>query len=570
MVLKLSKVLLMNFQKNTVAIELLVFLGSIAACITASFYLLFTQGQYSLLYYNDSISHLVIARRVIDSIIPGFIQLGGVWLPMTHLMLLPFVTNETLFHTGLAGTMVSSISTAIAALLLFRIASGQFNSTKLGILCSLLFMLNPSVVYMGIVPMMEAPFIMFFMLAMYYFHKWYYCYVHERGSCVSQYRTLIKCALAISATCLTRYEGWLLPFGMVLAIIGVYVFVTQGRQKCRIEVFITFSSLFSTFGIISWLLWNTVIFKDPTFFANGPYSAAVQAASRPYSIHLLMNPIASLIIISNVASAMYGIPVLIISLLGILAYFFANGRNQLFFRILLVVAFMTPILADFAAMLQGSGEIYPVGDKRWFNGRYLVFVAPLIAFGSTSAIFFVSKTLVKAKEKKFVLVKIISVSFVIFCYSIILFAQPFEVGNTTAMSDSHNSLFPSRKVDSSTYETGITIGKLYVHGGGESKAESIVLFAPNQVGQEIMFVSNLQLRKFIDVSAGIYWDTSKVNPWIYGKFLILAKPTESQSQNANSDPELKAIRYWQTHENSLFKFYHVNYEDQYFYILKRK
>jgi hypothetical protein len=75
---KLSNVLLMNFHKSTVAMELLIFLGSIAACISVSFYLLVTQGQYSLLYYGDSISHLVIARRVIDSIIPGFIQLGGV------------------------------------------------------------------------------------------------------------------------------------------------------------------------------------------------------------------------------------------------------------------------------------------------------------------------------------------------------------------------------------------------------------------------------------------------------------------------------------------------------------
>lgn len=567
---KLGNVLLMNFQKSTVAIELLIFLGSIAACISVSFYLLVTQGQYSLLYYGDSISHLVIARRVIDSIIPGFIQLGGVWLPMTHLMLLPFVINDTLFHTGLAGTMVSSISTAFTALLLFRIASAQFNSTKLGILCSVLFMLNPSVVYMGIVPMMEAPFIMFFMLGVYYFHAWYYSYANKRRSCVSQYMILLKCALAISAACLTRYEGWLLPFGLVLAILAVYIFVTNERQKCRIEPLVAFASALSVFGIILWLLWNTVIFKDPMFFANGQYSAAVQAASRPYSSHLHMHPIASLVIMSNVASAMYGLPVLIISLVGIIAHFFANGRNQLFFRLLLVVALMTPIMADFAAMLQGSGEIYPVGDKSWFNGRYLVFVSPVIAFGSTSVIFFVNKRIIKeARERKSALIRIIPVTFVIFCYSIILIAQPFEVGNTTAMSDSYTSLLPSRKVDSFNYETGITIGKLYAQGGGEENdTQSIVLFTPNQVGQEIMFASNLPLRKFIDVSAGTYWDTSRVSPWIYGKYLILAKPT--QSQNANSDPELKTIRYWQTHEVYLFKFYRVNYENQYFCILTKK
>ena len=60
---------------------------------------------------------MIISRRIFDSIIPGITQLGGVWLPMSHIMLAPFVANDLLFQTGLAGTFVSSISTGVTNVL---------------------------------------------------------------------------------------------------------------------------------------------------------------------------------------------------------------------------------------------------------------------------------------------------------------------------------------------------------------------------------------------------------------------------------------------------------------------
>ena len=41
------------------------------------------------LAYPDAISHLLIARRVIDSPTGGVAQLGAVWLPLPHLLTLP-------------------------------------------------------------------------------------------------------------------------------------------------------------------------------------------------------------------------------------------------------------------------------------------------------------------------------------------------------------------------------------------------------------------------------------------------------------------------------------------------
>ena len=83
--------------------EFFIALFVLIACFIFA-YVLLMQDSYSLVYYGDAISHLVISRRIVDWITPGLAQLGSVWLPMTHLLLLPFVANDFLFHTGLAGT----------------------------------------------------------------------------------------------------------------------------------------------------------------------------------------------------------------------------------------------------------------------------------------------------------------------------------------------------------------------------------------------------------------------------------------------------------------------------------
>ena len=89
----------------------MIFIGVILVNVLFS-YAIFERDPNSIVYYGDAISHLVISREIFDSLSPGFGQVGTVWLPMTHLLLLPFVISNFLFHSALAGTIVSTISTA--------------------------------------------------------------------------------------------------------------------------------------------------------------------------------------------------------------------------------------------------------------------------------------------------------------------------------------------------------------------------------------------------------------------------------------------------------------------------
>src|ERR1700745_405157 len=82
------------------------------AAIAATFY--FYQ-HHMLVAYGDAESHLNIAKRVVDSLTPGFAQLGGIWLPLPHILMAPLVWFDPLWRTGLAGSIVSGTAFVISS-----------------------------------------------------------------------------------------------------------------------------------------------------------------------------------------------------------------------------------------------------------------------------------------------------------------------------------------------------------------------------------------------------------------------------------------------------------------------
>ena len=75
-----------------------------------------------LLLYGDAVAHLAIARRILDAKWPGLAQLGGVWLPLPHLLMLPFISNMRMWQTGLAGAPMSMLSYAASVAGIWRLA----------------------------------------------------------------------------------------------------------------------------------------------------------------------------------------------------------------------------------------------------------------------------------------------------------------------------------------------------------------------------------------------------------------------------------------------------------------
>src|SRR5256885_12516605 len=89
-------------KPNTSGSEIFM-VGQIAAMVSiAAFFYYWPHDD--LLLYGDAVAHINIARRVIDSRTPGLLQLGTVWLPLPHLLMVPFLISKWMWRTGIGGS----------------------------------------------------------------------------------------------------------------------------------------------------------------------------------------------------------------------------------------------------------------------------------------------------------------------------------------------------------------------------------------------------------------------------------------------------------------------------------
>src|SRR5271168_4768647 len=75
------------------------------AIFISVFSFLYYYRHGDLLLYGDAVAHINIARRVFDSKTPGVLQLGPVWLPLPHLLILPFIISKPMWQTGAGGSI---------------------------------------------------------------------------------------------------------------------------------------------------------------------------------------------------------------------------------------------------------------------------------------------------------------------------------------------------------------------------------------------------------------------------------------------------------------------------------
>jgi len=107
------------------------------------------------LSHYDARGHLIVARRIIDSITPGWQQVGAVWLPLPHLLNALPVQIDFLYRTGASAVVLSIVEFAIAAGAIAWIIEWLTGSAVAAIAGTVVFALNPSVLYLQSTPMTE-------------------------------------------------------------------------------------------------------------------------------------------------------------------------------------------------------------------------------------------------------------------------------------------------------------------------------------------------------------------------------------------------------------------------------
>jgi len=184
----------------------------------------FYSGKQELLLYGDAVAHVNIARRVVDNRHPleSFGQLGTVWLPLQHLAMLPFVWNDSLWRSGVAGAVPSMFAYVLGALGIFRLVNGG-TPKIVAYIATGIYALNPNLLYMQSTAMNEPIFLAFFIWTLAYLDDFLRnCFpsldVPFRPERKSPNSSLEACGITLAGGAFTRYDGW-----FVASFVGVIV-----------------------------------------------------------------------------------------------------------------------------------------------------------------------------------------------------------------------------------------------------------------------------------------------------------------------------------------------------------
>jgi len=239
----------------------------------AAFWWFYTRGE--TLLYGDAVAHLHIARRVFDSQTPGFRQLGTVWLPLPHLLMLPFLLSDWLWRTGIGGAIPSMVAFVFGAVGIFRLVHDGAEGTialvsplRAGWLAALVYMANPNLLYLQTTAMTEPLYLTLMIWAVVFFAD--FVRSIRRGLPAFAADAVRRCAWCLMGCAATRYDGWFLTACMVPLVLligqrGWNVNVLRRALKQFVLIAAAFPAL--------WMAYNLVVFQNPLEFATGQYSA---------------------------------------------------------------------------------------------------------------------------------------------------------------------------------------------------------------------------------------------------------------------------------------------------------
>jgi len=173
-------------------------LAALAGAMGIAAAVVYFRAGLALAHY-DARGHLVVARRIIDSITPGWLQIGAVWLPLPHVLNVLPVQIDFFYRTGLSAIVIS-----IAAFTLTAYAVGRLvllvTGSRVGAAAGVAVLaLNPNLLYLQATPMTEPLLLGLTSLAVLRLYEW-----------VTRGEPTVPAATGwiLAAAWMTRYEAW--------------------------------------------------------------------------------------------------------------------------------------------------------------------------------------------------------------------------------------------------------------------------------------------------------------------------------------------------------------------------
>lgn len=486
------------------------------------------------LAYNDARSHLNIGRRVVEGLTPGFAQIGSVWLPLPHVLMIPTIWNDFMWHSGLAGALQSMISYVFTCVIIYKFLKELGVSIGGRILGVAVFALNLNIIYLQSTAMTELLLLATMSAASYSLLIW-----HKK----SQIIDLLMSAFWIMLSTLVRYDGWFL-FGWAGLLVALHAWrLARGGEKPDslpyedvrqladrggyfnkdtnifnenwetrkfeysikdrlhfVEGHALIYATLAAFGILLWLFWNWLIFNDPLYFAFGEFSAHAQQAQIEAAGELITKHNLWLSVKTYAYALMYNSGAMLTLMAG-------TGALLLWFdrRISLPVrlgtsALVAPLVFNIIALYLGHSVLFVPGiiGATWFNVRYGVMMMPSIAI-------FIGYLFYRLKNLRSTII------------GVYLFMAMIAFVNTDAVT------IDDGRVGSSQKNVTEVAGWLQENAAEE---EGLVLISVAS-HDAIVFSTGMPMSRFIHEGTGKHWNKAVQNPDLYARWIVLRTHDEN-------------------------------------------
>jgi hypothetical protein len=286
------------------------------------------------LSHYDAKAHLVVARRIFDSLTPGWHQIGAVWLPLPHLLNAVPVQLDAWYRNGFSGIALSVASFVVMSGAAAALVARATNSIVGALVAVVLAGLNPNVLYLQSTPMTEPLLFALALVAIERLSRW-----AEMPSTAQA----TQAGLALGAACWTRYEAW--PISAAALVLAGLARLLRGARLADV--------LRGTGRIAAWPVAFVIVFLmlsratiGEWFVAGGFFVPENPALNRPFAAaRQVLNGVVSLggavLVVAGVAGALSAVAVAI------------RGRTDRSPAQLLSVAPVAAAALPFYAFVQG-------------------------------------------------------------------------------------------------------------------------------------------------------------------------------------------------------------------------
>jgi hypothetical protein len=321
-------------------------LGASAVGVAAAFY--HARSGITLSHY-DARGHLVVARRIVDSLTPGWQQIGAVWLPLPHLVNAIPVQVDALYRTGAFAILVSIAAFAAATAAVAWIVATITRSLAAALVAAAVLALNPNILYLQATPMTEPLLLGLTLVAVALLIAW--CADGDPKRVAPQTRTVgidpervapqtRTVGIAFALACMTRYEAWpVTMFALVAAAWARYRLHKRWRAALR-EVAVI--AAYPAAAIVGFTIFSRIVVGQ--WFASGFFVPENEALGRPLAA-------ANQVFLG--VRTLGGTILTVVALVGLIGLVLRGLTSQTEARVIVAVAPLAAAALPWLAFVQG-------------------------------------------------------------------------------------------------------------------------------------------------------------------------------------------------------------------------